>query len=268
MADSNSGTSEFHKIQDVDLEVVRRGAGAPLVLFEDEENLTRESPIVDELAKSFEVIIPSPPGFGQSSRPNWIDNIDDIAYIMLDFLDESGIEDATVVGFSLGGWLAAEIATKNIARFGRLALVDPFGIKVGGPWDRDIQDIWFLPVDEVRALKYADPKNGDFDYTQMPDEKLEVVARNRESFARFCWQPYMHNPKLRRRLHRIDIPTLVIWGAADRIITTDYGKAYASEIPGARFKTIENGGHFPHLEQPDAFMKVLDGFLADTQKAA
>lgn len=268
MAVKNNGNVVFQKIQDIDLEVVRYGSGAPLVLFDDEEGLTRQSPIIETLAKSFEVIIPSAPGFGQSSRPDWIENMDDISYVMLDFLDETGIEDATVIGFSLGGWLAAEIATKNDARIGRLALVDPYGIKVGGPWDRDIQDIWFLPADDVRSLKYADPKNGEFDYTQMPDEQLEIIARNRESFARFCWQPYMHNPKLRRRLHRIGVPTLVIWGTADGVVTTDYGKAYAGEIPGARFEAIENGGHFPHLEQPEAFMKVLDGFLADTQKAA
>jgi len=268
MADQNSGNVEFLKFQDVDLEVERRGAGPPLVLLDDEEGLTRESPLVDEWAKSFEVIIPSMPGFGRSSRPNWIETMDDIAYIMLDFLDQAGIEDATLVGFSLGGWLAAEMATKNVTRIARLALVDPYGIKVGGPWDRDIQDIWFLTKEEVQALKYADAKNGDIDYPAMPDEKLEIIARNSESFARFCWQPYMHNPKLKRRLHRISVPTLVIWGAADGVITTDYGKAYAGEIPGARFEVIENGGHFPHLEQPEHFMEVLGGFLADTQKAA
>ncbi|MCH9017640.1 MAG: alpha/beta fold hydrolase [Chloroflexi bacterium] len=122
--------------------------------------------------------------------------------------------------------------------------------------------------DGFRKLFVADAKNGDIDYPAMPDEKLEIIARNRESFARFCWQPYMHNPKLKRRLHRISVPTLVIWGAADGVITTDYGKAYADEIPGARFEVIENGGHFPHLEQPEHFMEVLGGFLADAQKAA
>ncbi|MDX1483655.1 MAG: alpha/beta hydrolase [Alphaproteobacteria bacterium] len=268
MAKATTGNFEFLKVQDVDLEVERRGAGAPLVLLDDEEGLTREAAFVDDLAKSHEVIIPSAPGFGHSSRPDWIETMDDIAYIMLDFLDQAGIEDATVLGFSLGGWIAAEMAVKNVARIGRLALVDPYGIKVGGPWDRDIQDIWFLPKDEVQALKYADASNGDIDYTEMPDEKLEVVARNRESFARFCWRPYMHNPKLKRRLHRITVPTLVIWGADDGVVTTDYGKAFADEIPGARFEVIEGGGHFPHLEQPAAFMDVLGGFLAGSQKAA
>jgi len=268
MTDTNTANIETVKIQDIELEVERRGSGAPLVLLDDEEGLTRESGVIDDLAKSFEVIIPEAPGFGKSGRPDWIDTMDDISYVMLDYLDKAGIKDATLVGFSLGGWIAAEMATKNLSRIGRLALIDPYGIKIGGPWDRDIQDIWFLTKEEVQALKYADPANGEIDYTVMPDDKLEVVARNRESFARFCWQPYMHNPKLRRRLHRIDVPTLVIWGAEDGVVTPDYGKAYAENIPGARFEVIDNGGHFPHLEQPAAFMDVLSGFLAEGQKAA
>ncbi len=267
MTDAISDSIEILKIQDIDLEVERRGTGAPLVLLDDEEGLTRASPLVDELAKSFEVIIPSAPGFGHSSRPNWIETMDDISYILLDFLDAEGLEDVTLIGFSLGGWIAAEMATKNCARIGRMALVDPYGIKVGGPWDRDIQDIWFLDKETVQDLKYADPQNGDIDYTEMPDDELEVIARNRESFARFCWNPYMHNPKLKGRLHRIGIPTLVVWGAADGVITTDYGRAFAGEIPGARFEVVEDGGHFPHLEQPKAFTEILDGFLADTQTA-
>jgi pimeloyl-ACP methyl ester carboxylesterase len=268
MADNTNESVEILKIQDVDLEVKRRGSGAPLVLLDDEEGLTSSSPVVDELAKTFEVIIPSAPGFGKSNRPDWIENMDDISYILLDFLDAAGLEDVNLAGFSLGGWIATEIATKNCSRVGRLALVDPYGIKIGGRLDRDIQDIWFLDKETVQDLKYADSKNGDIDYTEMPDEKLEIVARNRESFARFCWHPYMHNPKLKNRLHRIEVPTLVIWGEKDGVISTDYGKAFASKIPDARFEVIKDGGHFPHLEQPNAVLDVLGSFLADAQKAA
>jgi pimeloyl-ACP methyl ester carboxylesterase len=268
MTEPASDSVEILNIQDIELEVERLGSGAPLVLLNDEEGLTRDSPLIGELAESFEVIIPSAPGFGHSSRPDWIETIDDISYILLDFLDSQGLEDVALVGFSLGGWIAAEMATKNCNRIGRLALVDPYGIKVGGRWDRDIQDIWFLDKETVQDLKYADSNNGDIDYTEMPDDKLEVVARNRESFARFCWYPYMHNPKLKGRLHRIGVPTLVVWGAADGVINTEYGKAYAGEIPGARFEVIKDGGHFPHLEQPTAFTEILGAFLADARTAA
>lgn len=267
MADK-SGRVETVKAFDMNIEVERRGKGAPLVLFYDEEALTLDSPALEKLAESNEVIIVSPPGFGKSDRPSWLDNIDDVSYVLLDILDVLKIENAPAIGFGLGGWIAAEIAVKTTRHFSRLVLVDPFGIKVGGPFDRDIQDIWATDPEKVLKLKYADPEKGRIDYTVMPDEKLEIVARNRESYARLCWQPYMHNPKLKGRLHRIDVPTLVIWGAEDGVVTTDYGKAFAKEIPGAKFETVAKAGHFPHLEQPDAFLKLVDGFIAKAETAA
>ena len=253
----------------MNIEVQRRGRGAPLVVFYDEEALTLESPILETLAKSFEVITISLPGFGASERPDWIETIDDCAYICLDVLDKLKVSGATVMGFGLGGWVAAEIAIKNTRNMSRLVLVDPFGIKIGGAFDRDIQDIWYLHPDKVLALKYADVEKGKIDYTVMPESKLAVIARNKESYARFCWQPYMHNPKLKRRLHRIDVPTLVVWGDKDGIVTTAYGKAFAKEIPGARFTAIAKAGHFPQIEQPDAFLKAVAAFVgAGKGKAA
>lgn len=268
MADNPGGRTETCKAFGMDIEIERRGKGAPLILLPDEEGLTREAPVVDELARSYEVVIVSPPGFGTSERPAWIGSVDDVSYILLDVLDALKISNATLMGFSLGGWIAAEMASKTCERLGRLVLVDPYGIKVSGPLDRDIQDIWYLPPEKVLALKYADPEKGRIDYTQMPESALEIVARNRESFARFCWTPYMHNPNLRRRLHRIPVPTLVAWGAKDGIVTADYGRAFAAEIPNATFEAIDGAGHFPHIEQPQAFMKCISGFLADARSAA
>jgi pimeloyl-ACP methyl ester carboxylesterase len=244
------------------IEVERRGTGKkPLVIFYDEEALTLDSPVLDALTRSFQLIIVSPPGFGSSDRPDWIETIDDCAYICLDVLDAIKVRNATAMGFGLGGWLAAEMAVKTTHNFSRLVLVDPFGIKVGGPFDRDIEDIWFLAPDRLLALKYADVEKGRIDYTVMPEKKLEIIARNKETYARFCWQPYMHNPKLKRRLHRIGVPTLVIWGDSDGVITPAYGRAYAREIPGARFATIARAGHFPHIEQPEAFLRAVGGFI-------
>jgi pimeloyl-ACP methyl ester carboxylesterase len=266
MAD-NKGRSESVKSFDMDIEVTRYGKGAPLVLFYDEEALTLESPILGQLAAGHEVIAVSPPGFGTSERPSWIDCIDDCSYICLDVLNGLGIKDATVLGFGVGGWLAAEMAVKTTQHMSRLVLADPFGIKIGGPTDRDVQDIWFLPPEKVHELKYADPEKNKIDYTVMEEDKLTIIARNRESYARFCWQPYMYNPKLKGRLHRIDVPTMVVWGDKDGIITPDYGKAFAAEIPGAQFEVIKDAGHFPHLEQPEAFMKLVDKFAGAAKSA-
>ena len=253
---------EFLTLSGIKVEVERRGKGKPLLLLHGEEALELGAPLADELARSHEVIIPSPPGFGRSERPLWMTRPHDIAFVYLDLVEQLGLKGATVVGFSLGGWIAAEMATMDDGWIGRLALVAPYGVKLGGPTDRDIADIWLLHPDKVAALKWHDLGKGARDFKSMPDEELEIIARNSETTARFCWEPYMHNPKLRHRLHRIKVPTLLIWGQQDGIVKADpYGKGFAALIPGARLEVIRDAGHLPHLEQPEAFMKVLEGFI-------
>jgi pimeloyl-ACP methyl ester carboxylesterase len=254
-------TVSFVTLFDMKIEVERRGKGRPLVLIPGEEALEANMPFIDELARKYEVIIPWMPGFGHSERPEWLVNMDDVSYIFLDLLEKLKLKDVTLVGFSLGGWIASEMATKNTSRIKKLVLVDAYGIKVGDKYARDIADVWFLAPEKVLELKYVDTKHGVFDYPSMPVSALEIIARNSETTARFCWEPYMHHPHLRRRLHRIDVPTLVMWGDKDGIVTKDYGKAYAKSIPGAKFVSIPKAAHFPHVEAPERFMKELSSFI-------
>src|SRR5262249_34439132 len=109
-------------------------------------------------------------------------------------------------------------------------------------------------------LAYFDPKAGERNYKSMRETEVTAVARNREALGRFAWQPYMHDPKLKNRLHRIRIPTLFLWGTHDRILTESYGRAYCAAIPGARFELIDQAGHFPHIEQPQAFVDRILSF--------
>lgn len=253
---------ESISVSGIDVEVRTCGTGAPLFLLAGEEQLEVDSPFVTELARDYKVIMPSPPGFGQSGRPDWITNPDDLAYVMLDLVEKLELENAPLVGCSLGGWIAAEMATKDDSRFSRLALIDAYGVKVGGPYDVDIQDIWVLHPSKVAAMKWRNVENGKRDFSSMTDDQLAVIARNTETFARFCWEPYMHNPKLKHRLHRVTTPTLVLWGENDGIVAPSYGKAYAELIPGAKFETIAEAGHYPQIEQPEAVLKALRAFLA------
>ncbi len=252
---------EFVTIGDAAIELKRRGNGPPLLLLPGEEGLETDAPFVERLATKHEVLILSPPGFGRSNRPGWIVGVDDISYLYLEVLDKLKLSELRVIGCSLGGWIAAEMATKDDGRFGKLVLAAPYGIKPGGPMDRDIADIWTLPPREVAARKWFDPAKGKRDFNGMGDDALAIVARNVESFARFCWQPYMHNPQLQHRLRRIGVPTLLVWGANDGIVTPDYGHAYCGMIPGATLTVIDEAGHLPQIEQPDAFMAALAGFL-------
>jgi pimeloyl-ACP methyl ester carboxylesterase len=246
------------------IETVEQGSGRPLLFLHPGIGISASAPVLDRLAERARVIAPSHPGFGGSEQPPWFNTIDDLAYFYLDLLDELGLTDTIVAGVSLGGWIAAEMAVKSCARISHLVLANPVGIKVGGRETRDIADIFALTEEQFAELAYFDPGAGTHDYKAMTEAAVRDVARNREATARYGWSPYMHDPKLKARLHRIRVPTLLLWGTADRILSLPYGQAYCAAIPGARLQPIERAGHFPHLEQPDEFARRLFAFVDGT----
>ena len=248
------------EVQGTGLEMIERGRGRPLLFLHPGPGIERNAPVLEHLARGARVLAPSHPGFGRSEVPRWMNSVDDLSYFYLDFLEALDLRDVTVVGIGLGGWIAAAIAVKSTERLERLVLANAVGIKVADRETRDIVDIFALTDAELNALTYHDPKFGERNYAAMPDAEVMMAARNREATARFAWSPYMHDPKLIRRLHRIRIPTLFLWGAADRILTEDYGRHYCAAIPGARFEVIERAGHFPHVEQPEEFARRVLAF--------
>ena len=246
----------------IELEVDIRGSGKPLLLLTGEEQLENNSPLVAALAENHQVIIPSPPGMGHSPRPAWLTRAEDIPFVYNDLARQLNLQDAIVMGFSFGGWLAAEMAVLDDSFIGKLVLVGAYGLKIGGPFDRDIQDLWIQTPDKISSLTWKNPDLAKRDYTKMTEDEVTVIVQNRETFARFGWDPYMHNPKLKYRLHRINTPTLVLWGEQDGIVTPEYGKAYAGLIEGAQFETIADAGHHPHLENTQAFLDAFNRFAS------
>jgi pimeloyl-ACP methyl ester carboxylesterase len=247
------------RIQGVDIEFVERGHGPPLLFLHDELGPDADSEFIEALARRFRVIAPSHPGFGRSSLPDSFDSVDDIAFFYLDLLDQLDLTNVTLAGASFGGWLAAEVAVRCCHRLRRLALIDPIGIKVGGRDARDIADIFSLPPALVAQLTYHQPSSIDF--KSMSEEELAKIARNRESFALFAWEPFAHSPKLRSRLHRISVPALILWGASDGIVTLEYAQTYRDAIPAARLEIVADAGHLPHREQPLATVDRLFEFV-------
>ena len=244
------------------IEVERVGSGPPLVLLQSAEAYEAGLDLVDRLAEDREVFLPWAPGYGGSPLPETVRTIDDVAYIYLDLIERYDLRDIALLGCSLGGWIAAEMATKTCERLSRLILVDALGVKFGGAYDRDIEDIYFLSFDKVKAIRFADPRRDPLDdMTALGEDEAMEVARHRETTARLCWDPYFHNPALKRRLHRISVPTLVVWGEEDRFVRPEYGRAYAERIPNSRFVSIAGAGHYPHIEQPDAVLNAMSGFL-------
>jgi pimeloyl-ACP methyl ester carboxylesterase len=243
------------------LELIDRGRGRPILFLHPHIGLDGTAPLFDRLAAAGRLIAPSHPGFGHSDRPPDITTVDDLSYFYLDLMDALDLTDTTVVGASFGGWIAAAIAVKSTARIARLVLADPVGIKVGGRETRDIADIFAMVENDFTAHAFADPAAGTRDYRAMTDDEVTVAARNRETTAFYAWSPYMHDPKLKARLHRIRIPALVLWGAADRLVSESYGRAFAAAVPGATFEPVPGAGHFPYIEQPKLVAERVLAFV-------
>lgn len=252
-------TQSRMQIGDVDLEIHRGGEGPPLY-FVHGAGANVKAPFVEKLAQKFSVTFALHPGFGTSSLPFWMDSIDDFVHIHLSVLDKLDLKNVTLVGASLGGWIAADLATKNTSRIARIVLVSPVGIKVGPRDSLDIPDIFFTPQDELDALTSANPAKTKFTAEGKSDDELRIVARNKETMALVAWEPYMHNPKLKHRLHRIDRPTLMLHGSHDRLVSADYCAAYAKLIPGCALEDMPDAGHSPQNETPDAFVARVARF--------
>lgn len=260
-----SGTTDAKSslvVNGLQIEAIERGRGRPILFLHPNIGTQLAEPFIDALAQGGRVIAPSHPGFGTSQLPKGLSSVDDVSYVYLDLMDQLDLRDTLVIGVGIGGWLACEIAVKSTQRIDRIVLGNPLGIKVGDRETRDFIDIWSLMDPEVEALAYFDPNAGKRDYKSLPEAEVLAAARNREAAARIAWSPYMHNPKLKGRLHRIDVPTLILWGSADRIvINKDYPRAFATAIPGARLETIERAGHYPHIEQPQEFARRAFAFV-------
>tara|TARA_Y100001936_G_scaffold228188_1_gene249107 strand:- start:987 stop:1802 length:816 start_codon:yes stop_codon:yes gene_type:complete len=254
-------TKRTYNLQESKVIVHTKGAGKSLLLLHSEDRYERNAAFTDELAKKYRVIMPCMPGYDGSTLPDSIRTIEDMSYLYLDLIDAMKLENVSVIGFSVGGWLACEIVTKNDTRINKLILVDPVGIKNRGKYDRDIQDIYFNTFERVKKFKFYNPNNDPRVLTEMNDTEAMDEAMARESTARLCWDPYFHNPSLRYRLNRIRKQTLLIWGANDGLVKSSYGRGFAKRIPGSKFVSIPRAGHFPHLEQQEEFMKLVRKFL-------
>ncbi|HYB71666.1 MAG TPA: alpha/beta hydrolase [Candidatus Bathyarchaeia archaeon] len=248
-------------VADVELEVLRRGSGPPLLLLHGMQPVDPRARFIDLLAARCEIVAPSHPGFGRSERPAGFETVYDLVRLYLALLETLPYPRVTLVGFSFGGWLAAELAVACRHRLERLVLVDALGIKVGDREHRDILDVFNTAPAEVRRRSWHDPARHAPDHEAMTDEELVAHARGWESLCLYGWHPYMYNPQLARWLGRIAVPTLLLWGASDGVVTPAYGEAYRALIPGARLELIERAGHHPEIEQPEALASHLLRFL-------
>jgi pimeloyl-ACP methyl ester carboxylesterase len=237
----------------------RAGRGEPLLFLHGSASIAAWPRFLTELARRYDVIVPDHPGFGESSAPAWLDNVHDVAYAYLDFFSALGLSDVNVVGHALGGWIACEVAVRSDRDFRSLALIAPAGIRVPGV--RKL-DTFLMSPEAVAEHSYADaaihvlnarPDNSD-------ERAVEIYLQDQLTYARLAWQPRLFDPHLEKWLNRISVPVLLVWGDGDRVIPPAYADTFARLIRGAVRETIANAGHYPQIEQPEAFVRALTAF--------
>jgi pimeloyl-ACP methyl ester carboxylesterase len=242
------------------IRLMRGGQGAPLLFLHGARGASAWLPFMERLAQRFEVIVPEHPGFGASDTPDWLDNVGDLAYFYLDVIAALGLTGVHLVGTSLGGWIAAEIAVRDCHALKSLTLSAPAGIHVKGLSKGDI--FMWSAEETVRNLVH-DPALAETILAQPPTEAQQFAEmKNRLTMAKLAWQPRLYNPHLAKWLHRIGVPTLILWGDDDRIIPPGYGPAFRDLIPGARLETIVNCGHLPQIERMEEWTDRVSSFIA------
>ncbi|HEV2336777.1 MAG TPA: alpha/beta hydrolase [Stellaceae bacterium] len=236
------------------------GDGQPLVFLHGAGGHTGWMAFLEELSQRFAVFAPEQPGFGQSDDPPWLDDIDDLAYFHLDLLEALGLERVHLIGTSLGGWIAAELAVRSTARLASLTLVGAVGITADG---EPIPDIFRMPVEENLRRYYADPERAARRLGDLGKADMNLAAKNRATVMRLAYRPRFHNPGLAKWLHRIAVPTLLLWGAKDGLVPPKFGAAYHALIPDSRLVVLPEAGHAPFDEDKDAFLAALYEFVSE-----
>lgn len=230
----------------------RGGAGEPLLFLHGASGAPVVMPFMEKLAQRFEVLVPEHPGYGQSDEPEWLENIHDAAYFYLDFLWFLNLKNVTLVGSSMGGWIAMEMAVRDTSRIKSLVLVSPAGIAAPGVQPADI---FLLPPEEVIKNLFVDEKFVQQRLAQPED--IDVSLKNRHTTARLAWEPRLHDPHLGKWLHRIEVPVKIIWGREDRILPVGFVDEFKRLMPRAQVHVLENCGHLPQVEKADEFVELV-----------
>lgn len=238
------------------LTVDRRGNGKPLLLLHGGAGPASMRPLFDGL-DGFGPVLPTHPGFDGTERPDWMDSIVDLAECYIALLDELELQDVVVVGNSVGGWIAAEMAARQPSSLAGVILVDAVGLEPTGRTG-PIVDPRTMPPQDLIKLSFADPTKAR---PPSPDAAEQMQA-NQRVLAIYAGDPFMHDPMLPERLSGITVPSLVLWGRQDGIVTPEYGQEYARRMPGARFQIIDNAGHLPQIEQPEQTAQAIRDFRA------
>lgn len=245
--------------QSLRIAFVDQGEGGGVLILHGGAGSGSALGLANALSKAARVIAPTHPGFDGQPRPDWFAGIDDLVLAYLTLIERLDLSKVVVVGNSVGGWIAAEMALRHSPRLAGVVLLNAVGVDTGSP-ERSIVDPMKLPPAERAAFAFHDPAR--FAIAPSSPEALAAMLANQQTLRVYAGEPFMHDPSLMARLAGVSIPAMVVWGESDRIADVEYGRRFASAIPGAQFELIREAGHFPHIEKLDEVSRLIASFAA------
>lgn len=260
---SQTWTQKTIQVAGAELHIIQGGTGDPLLVLHDENGQTPPLRYAEVLSEDFTLHMPSHPGFGVTDQLEWVMSVRELASWYLRVIEELDLGRVNILGLSLGGWLAAEMACQSPQTFRKMALVAPTGIK---PPTGEILDMFLITAREYFEENFVDFNSTPEYSTAYPaeptPEQVELWECSREESARLTWRPYMYHAALPHLLGRLqDLPTLLVWGEQDGVIPVSAGEVYQQAIQGARLEIIPNCGHHPEMEQTDEFVHLVRDFF-------
>ncbi len=258
MTTNPNNSREIQLSTGLGLTLTEAGTGRPVLILHGGAGPFSVASIAQHVAAKARAITPTHPGWNGTPRPEWLTGVDDLALAYLELLEREELRDVLVIGSSIGGWIASEMAVRDRgARIGGLILINSAGVAVEG---QPITDFFSLTPRQVAEHSFHEPDKFFRDPAQLPPEQAAMQRANIATLRVLSTDPYMHDPKLLRRLKSVRIPMLAIWGESDRIFTPAYGKAYAGAFGNGRFALVERAGHLPQLERPSETFALIDQF--------
>jgi pimeloyl-ACP methyl ester carboxylesterase len=244
---------------DLDLTIDEQGTGRPVLILHGGGGPFTVAPLAAHYARNSHVLVPTLPGWNGTPRPEWLSDIPTLAGVYRQLLADRDLRDVLVIGSSLGGWLAAELAvTDTEHRIAELVIIDGAGIQVA---EHPVVDFFGLTPRQIAEHSWHDPERGFIDPITLPPERVAAQRANMQTMGVYTSEHGMHDPAMQARLGEVRIPALVLWGASDRVFTPAYGRAYAALLGDASFELVPEAGHLPQLEQPEATFVAIDTWV-------
>ena len=245
-----------------EVQMFSSGSGPPILFLHGAGGNRGWQSFQESLAGNNTVYAPSQPGFNGTEQPEWVGTITDVAHFNQQLVQKLGLDQYVLMGHSMGGWIAAEMAAMSPSSLKGLVLIDAVGIR---PKNTDITEIFMVSAETRAGYRFHDPSQvADIEeYTrELTPEEAVVDFSNREMASRLLWRPYMHNPSLPHYLAAVDTPTLVLWGRQDAIVPLECGELYHQALGNSELAVIDQCGHSPQMEKPQEFLEQVTGFLA------